>query len=46
MVYHNTTDEVNFTLINAVSAHLLNAIILQGVATADSLINTMIEAMP
>jgi hypothetical protein len=46
MVYHNTTDEVNFTLINAVSAHLLNAIILQGVATADSLTNTMIEAMP
>lgn len=46
VVYRDAMDEVNFTLVNAVSAHLLNTIIQQGVATVNSLIKTMIEAMP
>jgi hypothetical protein len=46
VVYRDATDEVNFTLINAVSAHLLNTIMQQGVATVDLLSETMIEAMP
>jgi hypothetical protein len=46
VVYRDTTDEVNFTLINAVSAHLLNSIMKQGRATVDSLTKIMIEAMP
>ncbi len=46
VVYRDATDEVNFTLINAVSAHLLNTIMQQGLATVDSLSKTMIEAMP
>ncbi|PKH00477.1 DUF2063 domain-containing protein [Paraglaciecola sp. MB-3u-78] len=46
VIYRDTTDEVNFTLVNAVSAHLLNIITQQGVATTDSLTKTMIEAMP
>ena len=46
VVYRDATDEVNFTLINAVSAHLLNTIIQQRVVTVDSLSKTMFEAMP
>ena len=46
VVYRDTTDEVNFTLINTVSAHLLNSIMKQGRATVDSLTKIMIEAMP
>jgi len=46
VIYRDATDEVNFTLINAVSAHLLNIITQQGVTTTDSLTKTMIEAMP
>jgi hypothetical protein len=46
VVYRDATDEVNFTLINAVSALLLNTILQHGVATVDLLSETMIEAMP
>jgi hypothetical protein len=46
VVYRDATDEVNFTLVNVVSAHLLNIILQQGVSTVDSLSKTMIEAMP
>ena len=46
VIYRDATDEVNFTLINGVSAHLLNTIMQQGVVTIDSLSKTMIEAMP
>ncbi len=46
VVYRDTTDEVNFTLVNVVSAHLLNTILQQGVATIDSLSRMMVEAMP
>ena len=46
VIYRDATDEVNFTLVNAVSAHLLNTIKQQSVATVDSLTKTMIEAMP
>jgi hypothetical protein len=46
VIYRDATDEVNFTLVNAVSAHLLNIITQQGVATTDSLTKIMIEAMP
>jgi hypothetical protein len=46
VIYRDATDEVNFTLLNAVSAHLLNTIMQQGVVTVDSLSKIMIEAMP
>jgi hypothetical protein len=46
VVYRDATDEVNFTLVNTVSAHLLNTILQQGVATFDLLSKTMIDAMP
>jgi len=46
VIYRDATDEVNFTLVNAVSAHLLNTIKQHSVATVDSLTKTMIEAMP
>jgi hypothetical protein len=46
VIYRDATDKVNFTLVNAVSAHLLNTIMQQSVATVDSLTKTMIEAMP
>lgn len=46
VIYRDVTDEVNFTLVNAVSAHLLNIIAQQGVASIDSLTQIMIEAMP
>lgn len=46
VVYRNASDEVNFTLINAVTAHLLNTIMQQGVITIDSLTKRMIKAMP
>ena len=46
VVYRDATDEVNFTLINVISAHLLNTIVQQGVVTVDSLSTTMIKAMP
>jgi len=46
VIYRDTTDDVNFTLVNAVSAHLLNIITQQGMASIDSLGKTMIAAMP
>lgn len=46
VVYRDTTDEVNFTLVNAVTAHLLNVIQAQDSITVDALNNMMIEAMP
>jgi|TARA_B110000238_G_C16026857_1_gene395637 hypothetical protein len=46
VVYRDATDEVNFTLVNTVSAHLLNTILQQGVATFDLLSKTIIDAMP
>jgi len=46
VIYRDATDEVNFTLINAVSAHLLNTIIEQGQTTVESLSKTMVDAMP
>lgn len=46
VIYRDATDEVNFTLLNAVTAHLLNTIMQQGVVTVDSLSKIMIEAMP
>ena len=46
VVYRDATDEVNFTLVNGVSAHLLNSIMQQGLATVDSLSKMMIAAMP
>ncbi|MBU3003796.1 HvfC family RiPP maturation protein [Paraglaciecola arctica] len=46
VVYRDSSDEVNFTLVNAVSAHLLNTISQQEVATVDYLNQIMIEAMP
>jgi hypothetical protein len=46
VVYRDSTDEVNFTLVNAVSAHLLNTILQQDVVSIDSLNKIMIAAMP
>jgi hypothetical protein len=46
VVYRDATDEVNFTLVNAVSAHLLNTIMQQGLTTVDSLTQMMVDAMP
>ena len=46
VIYRDTTDDVNFTLVNAVSAHLLNIITQQGMVSIDSLGKTMIAAMP
>ncbi|WP_339723743.1 putative DNA-binding domain-containing protein [uncultured Paraglaciecola sp.] len=46
VVYRDSSDEVNFTLINAVSAHLLNTILQQGVVSVNSLNKIMIAAMP
>jgi hypothetical protein len=46
VVYRDTTDEVNFTLVNTVTAHLLNTIMQQGAATTEPLIKMMVEAMP
>jgi hypothetical protein len=46
VVYRDATDEVNFTLVNSVSAHLLNTISQQSVVSVDSLARAMIEAMP
>lgn len=46
VVYRDATDEVNFTLLNTVSAHLLNTIMQQNVACIDSLTKMMVEAMP
>ena len=46
VVYRDATDEVNFTLVNTVSAHLLNTIMQQGEVSIDSLIKIMVEAMP
>ena len=46
VVYRDATDEVNFTLVNAVSAHLLNTILQQGVVSVDSLSKMMSDAMP
>ena len=46
VVYRNTQDEVNFTLVNAVSAHLLNTISEQGIVSVESLTENMIAAMP
>ena len=46
VIYRDATDDVNFTLVNAVSAHLLSIIAQQGVASIDFLSKTMIAAMP
>jgi hypothetical protein len=46
VIYRDVKDEVNFTLINTITAHLLNTIMQQGAATVDSLSKIMIEAMP
>lgn len=46
VVYRDATDEVNFTLVNTVSAHLLNTIIEQNVVSIDTLTKMMVEAMP
>ena len=46
VIYRDSTDEVNFTLVNAVTAHLLNTVLQQGVASIDTLSQVMIEAMP
>ena len=46
VIYRDATDEVNFTLVNQVSAHLLNIIMQQTVATVDSLSQSMVDAMP
>jgi hypothetical protein len=46
VVYRDNSDEVNFTLVNAVTAHLLNTISQQGVVSIDSLNKLMIAAMP
>lgn len=46
VIYRDTTDEVNFTLVNEVSAHLLNVIMQQDVISIESLNEVMIDAMP
>ena len=46
VIYRDATDDVNFTLVNAVSAHLLNIIAQQGMASIDFLSKKMIAAMP
>jgi hypothetical protein len=46
VIYRDATDEVSFTLINAVSAHLLSTIMEQGVASFDSLSQMMSAAKP
>lgn len=46
VVYRNSSDEVSFTLVNVVSAHLLNTISQQGALNIDSLNKIMIAAMP
>lgn len=46
VIFRDLTDEVNFTLVNAVSAHLLNTITQHGAVSVDALTEMMIEAMP
>ncbi|MFB1033809.1 MAG: putative DNA-binding domain-containing protein [Sinobacterium sp.] len=46
VIYRDATDDVNFTLVNAVSAHLLNIITQQGMVSIDFLSKEMIAAMP
>ncbi len=46
VVYRNSEDEVNFTLLNAVSAHLLTLIQSAEQASVDELVAKMIEALP
>jgi hypothetical protein len=46
VVYRNEEDEVNFTLVNAVSAHMLNIIQEQEIVAVDILIDAMVGAMP
>ena len=46
VIYRDASDDVNFTLINAVSAHLLNTILQLGVASIDALSKAMVAAMP
>ena len=46
VVYRNGQDEVNFTLVNAVSAHMLNVIQQNEIITIENLILAMLEAMP
>ena len=46
VVYRNEQDEVNFTLVNEVSAHMLNIIQEQEEIAVNSLISIMINAMP
>lgn len=46
VVYRDDEDEVNFTLVNEVTAHLLNTIQHSGKIEIKSLMQVMIEAMP
>jgi hypothetical protein len=46
VVYRDVQDEVNFTLVNTVTAHLLNSILQQDGASVASLLDMMILAMP
>ena len=46
VVYRNDQDEVNFTLLNEVSAHMLNIIQEQEIIAVNTLINSMVDAMP
>lgn len=46
VVYRDSEDEVNFTLVNEVTAHLLSIIQTEDKITVESLIQTMIAAMP
>lgn len=46
VVYRNQVDEVNFALINQVSAHLLDLIQQNGVISVEAAITVMAEALP
>lgn len=46
VVYRNEQDEVSFTLVNAVSAHMLNVIQQNDVIKIEDLVSAMLEAMP
>lgn len=46
VVYRNQADEVNFALINQVSAHLLDLIQQNGVISVEAAIAVMAEALP
>jgi hypothetical protein len=46
VVYRNAEDEVNFTLLNTVSAHMLNIIQSSEAVDVEELAEAMVEAMP